>query len=379
MQKISILFGFLLSFASQVLFSQTGLLFNVAGQGTIAPINFDLCLDGYGPLSCQNFTLNASQLFIKTTRPNHTYPAAGIKINTPGFYPVGCTPIPNGYCIFTVSDTVVTEIDISNFLATLSASVENMLVQAGGTTKIIVITNRGPHTATDVNYSVSPALPSGGTIVPATCGNIPAGGQCRLSVSSGLAMSGPAVLTVKGFETNTVNVNIYILAIGNIWQGGIIYYIDDTTPPTTSITGAVIVDLSSEGTMNWALNFNPIPSARSISDGRSNTTAIVQSQGASGTYPAKICLDYTGGGVDNWYLPAICELAPPATDDAQCPTDIPNSAGVTVFFPNVYWSSTEFDDTNAWEYSFQSTPTSFTLPKNTQINFACVHTFVPLP
>lgn len=49
-------------------------------------------------------------LNISTNIPNHTYQFAGIKINTPGYAirnpGVECTPSGNGYCLFSVSDTV---------------------------------------------------------------------------------------------------------------------------------------------------------------------------------------------------------------------------------------------------------------------------------
>lgn len=47
---------------------------------------------------------------VRTLTPNHTYTQAGIKINTPGYRlsmsGTQCTPKPNGYCTFTVSDKV---------------------------------------------------------------------------------------------------------------------------------------------------------------------------------------------------------------------------------------------------------------------------------
>ena len=54
-------------------------------------------------------TLNNGQLNITTLIPNHVYPNAGIKINTPGYslkyIGTECRASSNGYCIFSVSDT----------------------------------------------------------------------------------------------------------------------------------------------------------------------------------------------------------------------------------------------------------------------------------
>lgn len=68
-------------------YSAKGLLFNVTTRGTILTIN--------------------------TTVPNHTYPSAGIKINSPGFtLNSGCTPAANGYCLYSVSDIKAATITI---------------------------------------------------------------------------------------------------------------------------------------------------------------------------------------------------------------------------------------------------------------------------
>lgn len=77
-----------------------------------------------GTLSGPLFTVTASTttnvLSIKTNVPQHVYPNAGIKVNTPGFSLQGagteCIPNSNGYCLFTVSDTVSTSITINGQL-----------------------------------------------------------------------------------------------------------------------------------------------------------------------------------------------------------------------------------------------------------------------
>lgn len=377
---VCIILSVLTLFLNQAIADPTGLLFNVVGTGTLSPINFNLCLDGYGPLSCQNFTLNSSRLIIRTTRPNHTYPAAGIKINTPGFFPIGCTPIPNGYCIFSVSDTVPAQIDISiAFNANISASVENMVLAALGTTRIITITNTSSEAAFNVDYTVSPALPSGSSIAPANCGTIAPGGHCVLSITPGSANVTPSVLRVQGSNTNAVNVNIYTLELNSSWQGGFVFFIDDTTPPSTSITGEVVFDLSTLGSTFWSnISFEAIPGARSMTNGQQNTDAIVLSQGP-GDYAANICNNYTGGGANNWYLPAICQLSTANTPDANCPSGTPTAADINYPADNSFWSSTEIDSNNAWGWGPRFTPSSSqSIGKSESLFIVCAHVFVPL-
>jgi hypothetical protein len=81
----------------------------VSASGAPNNANITLCLNGKGALSCQNFTVSALNLRIYTTIPNHTYSFAGIKINSPGYTLAilgnDCEPSPNGYCLFSVSNT----------------------------------------------------------------------------------------------------------------------------------------------------------------------------------------------------------------------------------------------------------------------------------
>jgi 6-phosphogluconolactonase (cycloisomerase 2 family) len=56
-------------------------------------------------------TLNGKTLHIKTTVPNHFYPAAGIKFNSADYQITsGCTISDNSYCLFGVSDSQAADI-----------------------------------------------------------------------------------------------------------------------------------------------------------------------------------------------------------------------------------------------------------------------------
>lgn len=89
-----------------------GHLFNVSATGPSGQLSLTLCLNGNAALSCQNYTVSALTLNITTVAANHTYPAVGIKINTPGFTPTGCTLNNNGYCLFSVSDKKIASLPI---------------------------------------------------------------------------------------------------------------------------------------------------------------------------------------------------------------------------------------------------------------------------
>ena len=109
----------------------SGLLFNVSATGTPANVSITLCLNGKGALSCQTYNVSALTLSIITSAPNHVYPLAGIKINTPG-YSLGnlgldCTPSGNGYCLFSVSNKQPATISISGASGySISGTISNL-------------------------------------------------------------------------------------------------------------------------------------------------------------------------------------------------------------------------------------------------------------
>lgn len=82
-----------------------GLFFDVLATGTPDSLRIQLALDGNGPLSFQNYTVDALNLAIRTTIPNHSYLTAGIKIDNLGYRIAGLNPNKKGYYLFSVSDT----------------------------------------------------------------------------------------------------------------------------------------------------------------------------------------------------------------------------------------------------------------------------------
>ncbi|OYV54122.1 MAG: hypothetical protein B7X00_01695, partial [Legionella sp. 21-45-4] len=87
-------------------FGQSGPLFVIeeSGNPTAQPLNLTLCLNGNGPLSCQDYSTSKDTLTIKPTPPNRKYSSCGIKVNTPGFslthFGINCSMNQYGYCLF---------------------------------------------------------------------------------------------------------------------------------------------------------------------------------------------------------------------------------------------------------------------------------------
>ena len=109
--KLMIIFSFML--IQQSTYAGTGLLFNVTSSGTPITAKITLCLNGNGPLSCQQYDVSQTILSITPTI-NRSYPSVGIKVNTPGYTATGCTSISNGYCIFSASNTTPATINLNN-------------------------------------------------------------------------------------------------------------------------------------------------------------------------------------------------------------------------------------------------------------------------
>ncbi|MGM9452285.1 fibronectin type III domain-containing protein [Legionella bozemanae] len=98
---------------SSLAYAKMGLLFKITQSGAPAAVDVILCLNGKGPLSCQNYHVSAQDLRISTTA-SHQYPAAGIKVLTPGYNATGCTPYSNGYCLFVASNTTAAMIHLNS-------------------------------------------------------------------------------------------------------------------------------------------------------------------------------------------------------------------------------------------------------------------------
>lgn len=72
MKRVQYFFALFLLLPSQIVTASSGLLFNVtATGGAPTPLQFSLCLNGKGPLSCQTYNVNYLNLSITTTIPNH--------------------------------------------------------------------------------------------------------------------------------------------------------------------------------------------------------------------------------------------------------------------------------------------------------------------
>lgn len=112
----------------------TGPLFQISESGAPGEISLTMCLNARGkqPLSCQNYLSHSSTLSITPTIPNHLYPYAGIKVNTPEFtlenLGLSTQTTNNGYGLFSFSSLTPKVTTTLNELNFLSVSTTNPVI-----------------------------------------------------------------------------------------------------------------------------------------------------------------------------------------------------------------------------------------------------------
>jgi len=141
------------------------------------------------------------------------------------------------------------------------------------------------------------------------------------------------------------SVEIPPLAIGDLYQGGRIFYLDGNG-------GGLIAAPSDQSSATWGCTGDSIGGTSSaVGTGATNTTAIVS--GCSETaIAARICADLTLGGYDDWFLPSKDELNLMFEKIGNGP-DAPlgNIGGFAGYY---YWSSTDGGSNGAWSQHFSS-------------------------
>jgi hypothetical protein len=151
------------------------------------------------------------------------------------------------------------------------------------------------------------------------------------------------------------------LVIGQSYLGGKIAYIDGT-----GFHGLVAANSDQGTSVAWwnGSNTSTGASGTAIGTGMANTIAIIASQDA-GTYAAKICRDYQGGGYTDWFLPSRDELTHLYI----------NRAAVGGFTGDNYWTSSENDLGGAWFRYFLSDNYQSAISKGTTYYVRAVRAF----
>lgn len=147
-----------------------------------------------------------------------------------------------------------------------------------------------------------------------------------------------------------VIVNPVPVAIGDSYGGGIVAYILQSGDDGYDLNVqhgliAAAVD-QSDGTAWSNIDNTEIGTTAQgivIGTGQANTDAIIGQAGHTAS-AAKLCKDYAGGGMTDWFLPSKDELNQLYAQKAV----------VSGFADDYYWSSSEDDDNSARGQSFSS-------------------------
>ncbi len=158
--------------------------------------------------------------------------------------------------------------------------------------------------------------------------------------------------------------------VGDSYQGGVIAYILQSGDPgyDANVQRGIIAATADQSTgIRWDKGSYTTTgaTATAIGTGSANTTAIIASIGNTGTYAAKICRDYSGGGYSDWYLPSKDEL-----DKLYI-----NSVAIGGFEGSYYWCSSEFNSDYAWVQSLYNGLQTSSIQKGNTLNVRAVRSF----
>jgi len=162
--------------------------------------------------------------------------------------------------------------------------------------------------------------------------------------------------TASAIRNNIPTVNTY--SVGDFAHGGIVFWVDETGQH-----GLVCTKTDQSTGVRWYAGTSGYTQANGDGPyaGEANTSIIIAAQVAIGddnsTYAARICneLQITEGGktYGDWYLPSKAELNLMYQNKATIGATAAANGG-SAFASANYWSSTEYNNNNAWKQNFNN-------------------------
>ncbi|MDR3442422.1 MAG: hypothetical protein P4L65_05335 [Legionella sp.] len=263
-----------------------------------------------------------------------------------------------------------------------------------GRPRIITITNNGQFRTE--NLSISMPLWPAGTVSSTTCGtSLEAGAECIITVTPGNNATSdgnhscsegsppiPGVIKIVADNAPVLLINVVVLDYGCIYQGGLVYALDDRISNTKSVGGKVVslTDLIPAGRIGvgFSSSHPKIDPDWVLVDGANNDSASQHRLVSAADY-----CEQSIAGFRDWYLPQICDMG--YGSDLCGTADAPKMQNIQsnlVDFHNLnllngtYWSATETTDypfMTAWHHKFANENNSFQLliDKDVPLNVRC--------
>jgi hypothetical protein len=148
----------------------------------------------------------------------------------------------------------------------------------------------------------------------------------------------------------------FIHWVGEAFGGGVVFHV---YKDALGEEHGLIVSLTDLTGLNigvtWGLNGTDVIDCESSWNGSSNTAAIIGA-GAELESAAVLSYNYLGGGYDDWYLPAIDEIDLINQVKYNLNMSFSSISGASSFdigSGSYYWSSSEFNESSAWAFSFR--------------------------
>lgn len=163
------------------------------------------------------------------------------------------------------------------------------------------------------------------------------GSETKVTAGTNVTVTG-AGTTASPYVVNTTGTTA--LAIGDSYQGGIIFWLD-----ANGQHGLIAATADQSTSIHWYNGTFTVTNAvrDGIGAGKFNTERIIATQDV-GAYAAQICANYQGGNYGDWYLPSKYELNLLYLQKTV----------VGGFASDAYWSSSEYSSTTAWVQYFSN-------------------------
>lgn len=305
--------------------SQRGVVYSTSSNPTTADLNV-ISGSGTGAFTCDLFSLT----------PRTTYYVRAYAINNDGV----------GYGneqVFTTNG--IPDVSTTSFLlnSETDVTVRGEVSNEGG----LPVTTRG------VCYGLSPN--------PTLSNSFVSSGSGIGTFNSQLTGLIPATrYYARTFATNVYGtaygneIDFFTLVIGSAYQGGTVIFIDQS-----GMHGLVVADSDLDSFIRWwEISTTMVYSGATgtaIGTGLTNTISIVNAQGNTGYYAAKLCNESTINGYSDWYLPSKDELNLMYINRSVIPNLTLNQG---------FWSSSEKDLNDAWIQNLTNGNQSFTTKLN---------------